>query len=379
MKKAIGPQVFVAEFGGSGMKGTRAAYTRTSASHLDVHEDWFRDAISDNPELVIAPCRQAGLVPTDETWTHWATEFPLDAGSVDVLLLASSGRVGIVETKLSYNPQVRREVVAQILDYALALQEADDLPPLPERDPVKEPRGAVPEEADVRERIGRGEFLLVVAGDEIDPRALRLGEAVLAGHLTSEWDLAMVDLNVYEGEPSATPRYLLIPELRGVMSHETRQVVRVVTEGDRTRVKVERINAAPATAARTSRDWDEQSFFDELKLNVDADTVTAIHDGYVALRMRGYTIKWGHGNKQGFVYAADPARSWKDVLYFDTWGRLWLDPRALPEPAAEEVRAALGRLGFGMDGKKYIAVRVADTRSQLTKVLDAIDEVRRSS
>jgi len=242
MTKAIGPQIYSADFSGK-RKGTDAAYKRVSVSESNVQEDWFRDAIYANPELVIDPCRQGGIVPDDEQWVPWATEFSVGAGPVDVLLLASSGRVAIVETKLSYNAQGRREVVAQILDYALALQETEDLPPWP--------AGLIVHEADVREHIARGELVLIIAGDELDPRALRLGEAMLAGHMTSEWDLAMVDLNIYKGGPSTKPRYVLVPELRGVVAHETRQVVRVVTEGDKTRVKVERL-AAPTTASRST-------------------------------------------------------------------------------------------------------------------------------
>ena len=219
MKKAIGPNVFIPDFGGT---GTRAGYTRKTAQDLGLHEDWYRDAIYANPALVIDPCRQGGLVTQEEKWMPWAKEFasgdgPMDAGPMDVLLLSSTGRVGIVETKLSYNPQRRREVVAQILDYALAFQEAESLPPWP-----TSPNA--PDEADVRERMTRGDFLLVVAGDEIDPRALRLGEAVLAGHLTSEWDLAMVDLNVFEAPPATAPFNI------GVLTSEPKTFCRRFTE-----------------------------------------------------------------------------------------------------------------------------------------------------
>lgn len=362
MKKTIGPHVFVPDFTGT---ATHATYTRVSAKDVRLYEEWFRDAIFANPELVIEPCREAGLVPADETWEPWVTEFSVGAGPMDVLLLASSGRVGIVETKLSYNPQKRREVVAQILDYALALQEADALPPWP--------TNAAPDERDVRERISRGEFLLVIAGDEIDPRALRLGEAVLAGHLTSEWDLAMIDLNVYQSA-AADPRHLLIPELRGVLRHETRQVVRVITEGDKTRVKVERL-AAPSEA-RTTRDWDEANFFEYVKTRVDAETAKAIHDGYETLGQDGYTITWGHGGKVGSFNASDPSCSWKDVFSFDSDGKLWISFRSLTEHASTRIRSALAELGFSVTGKQFIGAKAADWRPRLTQIFAAFNEVR---
>jgi hypothetical protein len=219
--------------------GPRIAYERVSAAELALPESWFRDAIFDDPELVLGPCREAGLVLPDERWLAWRTEFSFGAGPVDVLLVSSSGRPAIVETKLSYNPEKRREVIAQILDYAISLQEAphDELPPLPESE-------LAPDPADLHDHLSAGRFLLVVAGDALDPRALRLSQAVLARNLTSEWDLAMVDLNVYRST-TAHDQLLIVPELRGGLFAETRQVVRVQVEGEtpRARILVERLPA----------------------------------------------------------------------------------------------------------------------------------------
>ncbi len=229
--KALGKSLFAAVAGKSGPK-PYVAYQRVSPAELNLPEAWFRDAIFDDPELVIGPCREAGRVPADETWFPWATEFSFGAGPVDVLLVSSRGRPAIIETKLSYNPAKRREVVAQLLDYTISLQEApyDDLPPLPASE-------AAPDAADLQECLSSGKFLLVVAGDMLDARAVRLSEVLLAGHLTAEWDLAMVDLNIY---CSTTPdeHLLLVPELRGVVLAETRQVVKVQVEGTTPRAKV---------------------------------------------------------------------------------------------------------------------------------------------
>lgn len=243
--KALGRSLFVATSAKT-RASPRVAYQRVSAADLSLPESWFRDAIFDDPELVIGPCREAGRVPADERWLPWETEFNFGAGPVDVLLISSHGRPAIIETKLSYNPEKRREVIAQILDYALSLQEApyDDLPKLPTSEDA-------PDAADLHDCLSAGRFLLVVAGDALDPRALRLSEALLARHLTTEWDLAMVDLNVYRST-SPDDQLLLVPELRGVVLAETRQVVRVQVEGEtpRARVLVERLPADDISATR---------------------------------------------------------------------------------------------------------------------------------
>lgn len=65
---------------------------------------------------------------------------------------------------------------------------------------------------------------------------------MLARHLTSEWDLAMIDLNVYCG-PDDGDALVVMPELLGTVQAELRQVVRVVVEGasPKARVVVDKI------------------------------------------------------------------------------------------------------------------------------------------
>lgn len=243
--KSIGTELFAASLGARA--NPKMAYERLSARDLQLRETWFRDAIFDCPEIVIGPCREAGRVDDAEVWMPWGIEKNFGAGPIDVLLLSSYGRVGLVETKLSYNPQKRREVVAQVLDYALSLQERgrSALPDLPQSDDC-------PDEDDLVDAVSSGKFLLLIAGDSLDPRALRLSEALLARHLTNEWDLGMVDINLFR-HADRPDEVILVPELLGLVRADVRQVVRVQVEGQvaAARVTVERIAAeAPATRGR---------------------------------------------------------------------------------------------------------------------------------
>lgn len=228
--KAIGDCLF--ELDRTGTPAPRLALQRVNAKSLGLQESWFRDAIFANPELVIAPCRAAGQVDQDEVWLPWRIEENFGSGPIDVLLVSSRGRIGIVETKLSYNPQKRREVVAQVMDYALSLQGADreDLPDLPDSPEA-------PLEEALSECLSTGRFLLVIAGDALDPRALRLSQSMLARHLTSEWDLAMVDLNVYH-RPAGDGALILVPELLGTVQADLRQVVRVMVQGESPKARI---------------------------------------------------------------------------------------------------------------------------------------------
>lgn len=228
--KSIGESLYSLTRNGTPLPA--AAYRRVTAKELGLQESWFRDAIFAEPELVVGPCRSSGRIDADEKWIPWRIEVNFGSGPIDVLLVSSHGRIGIVETKLSYNPQKRREVVAQVLDYALSLQECDfdDLPELP-----ASPYAPLPE--DLADCLRSGRFLLVIAGDALDPRALRLSQSMLARHLTSEWDLAMIDLNVYQ-QNSSPEDLVVVPELLGTVHTDLRQVVRVVVQGESANAKV---------------------------------------------------------------------------------------------------------------------------------------------
>jgi hypothetical protein len=81
------------------------------------NEAWLRDTLFANPEII----------PTDDIDPTFGPLVPLckelrtDAGQIDALFINERGRLTIVECKLWKNPQARREVVAQTLDYVSAL------------------------------------------------------------------------------------------------------------------------------------------------------------------------------------------------------------------------------------------------------------------
>ncbi|MBM3470157.1 MAG: hypothetical protein FJX73_05115 [Armatimonadetes bacterium] len=130
MRRILGDVLYAAD--PSRPDASYACYSAKLARDLGLAESWFRDAIAACPDLVIAPCKQAGI--TDEDWYCWGWEVSVEVGPIDALLVSESGRIAIVETKLAYNPERRRAVLAQLLDYAVHLQgmESAELGPIPE-------------------------------------------------------------------------------------------------------------------------------------------------------------------------------------------------------------------------------------------------------
>jgi len=234
----------------SGTGPTTEAYVGLSAQEAELKESWFRDSIAGNPDLVMGVCRRAGL--TNEKWFCWGTEVKTGVGPIDVLLVSETGRIGIVETKLSLNPEKRRSVVAQLLEYAVNLRDRD-LDDISESLPVE----SLVKTSDAQRRLKEGDYLLVVAGDELDPRAVRLGEAVLGKHVLQKWDLALVDLALYR-RPTDKEANLLVPTLRGTLVAERRQVFEVKFVGlpEAFKPQVTAVEPPPPTDGQ----WDEARF-----------------------------------------------------------------------------------------------------------------------
>jgi hypothetical protein len=80
-------------------------------------ENTLQKHLAENPKIL--PIRE--LEPGWADACCVARELPTSAGPVDLLLVNAQGRLTIVETKLFKNPESRREVLAQSLDYAAAI------------------------------------------------------------------------------------------------------------------------------------------------------------------------------------------------------------------------------------------------------------------
>jgi hypothetical protein len=153
------------------------------------------------------------------------TEMSTGAGPIDNVMITASGLPVLVECKLWRNPQARREVIGQILDYAKELSRwtASDLQREVSRrtgrtgnavvDLVREAGHQVDEIGftdAVTLNLRRGRFLLLIVGDGIRQGVEAIAE-YLQGHSGLHFTLGLVEMPIFampDGARLVAPRVL---------------------------------------------------------------------------------------------------------------------------------------------------------------------------
>jgi hypothetical protein len=178
------------------------------------NEAWLQTLIANQSNVLpieeIEPVL-AGAVPI-------CTEMPVKSGYVDVVLATPFGDMVIVECKLWRNPQARREVVGQILDYAkdiaclsyqefeVAVLHATAAPGTSKEQSLfvrasgEQPKVDEPIFIDaVSRNLRRGRFLLLLVGDGIHEGVETMTE-FLQQHAGLHFTLGLVEMALFRDE-----------------------------------------------------------------------------------------------------------------------------------------------------------------------------------
>ena len=211
------------------------------------------------------------IEPAFTTAFSICTELPLGPKFLDVLLVTSLGNIVAVECKLWRNPEARREVIAQVIDYAASLQSLSyqDFETAIRR-ARKEPsfrlyeyvvkQAAEPEpsltESEfidvVSKNLTSGRCLLLIVGDGLREEAGAMA-AFLQQHAGAHFALALIALELYEA-PSSGHR-ILVPSVPLQTTNIVRGIVRV--EGSAVSV----IAPPAATSVNRGATLTEDEFF----------------------------------------------------------------------------------------------------------------------
>jgi alkylated DNA nucleotide flippase Atl1 len=179
----------------------RAAGGAWSVPTTSVWEDErsLQQILSENPTLLPG-------VTSPSTVT--VQEFPIyGSGRVDILAIEPDGSITLCEVKLRRNPEIRRQVIGQVLAYAAGLtamtyEEVDrEVSARSEHDSL--PKTVLGSDADpgdlasfvasVTARLRRGRFRLVLAVDELTDE-LRATIDFLATHTDAEMELVAIEV-----------------------------------------------------------------------------------------------------------------------------------------------------------------------------------------
>ena len=278
--------------------------TEVALNESPFREDRLQELISAHPTVL--PVTE--IEPAFSPLICLGREIPCRSGAIDILFSSPAGQLTLVETKLWDNPESRRTVVGQILEYAKDISHwsFEDLDQAVRRAgiPCGDKRDGIIETVQrsatdfaessfydtATRNLLRGNFLLIIAGNGIRENVSEIAE-YLQSTPNLHFSLALVELAVYRC-PSDGPFSLLIqPRVVTRTLQLTRAVVEVrAPEGFQVSVTLPAEKKGEDGLRRTVT---EEALFEKLTENIGSTAVDELKhliDGIVKL---GLYKSWG--------------------------------------------------------------------------------------
>ena len=256
MKNPIGKPVVCAE-------GNQEPFVSLHAKRLDA-ESTLDNLIVSCPSLL--PIEQINEDFADPVLV--IKEFGIDGNRIDVLLVNREGRITIVESKLKKNPEGKRKVFGQILDYATSIHNLDyetfsakcgqytkDVETPRDTD---DPLASMMEEfcdgfdaTDFRKKVTNGlklgRFLLIILGDKVHDELAEMVQ-FLTDHSQLGFEFAAVEFMHFESKDQNQKHKIIIPR---VVEAYGRELIR--WEPDQKSVAAQELNKASKTSSGRKR------------------------------------------------------------------------------------------------------------------------------
>lgn len=344
-----------------------------SARESGYDEAWLQALIQDHPALLpvaeIEPAL-ASLVPI-------CRELPVSSGYIDNLLMTPDGGIVLVETKLWRNAEARREVVAQVLDYAkdlsgLTYEALEAKVRQARKDPalslykLVSPEGSPEEEALFSDAVSRnlrlGRALLMIVGDGIRESVEELA-SFLQRHVGLQFSLSLVQMALWKDVTDG--RIFVQPQVLVRTVQIERAVVRIEQGVTMTPIQIEATKPAQSRPTTIS----SETFNEQLNAaspGLPAEIAAFLDEvaplGVIGDQKTSLSLKWLHPDRGEFHLGSILPSGLLDTRYAnwsgDAIGRLDLTGTYLEALAAlvpgGQVKQTEKRVGWyvvGPDGK----------------------------
>lgn len=338
-------------------------------------EHWLRDRLFEHPEIL--PLGEIG--PEYVRSVPICREMRTEAGPIDALFVNEFGHLTILECKLWHNPEARRAVIGQVLDYARAMARLtyEDLSRqvnaalrtegnrlfelVKARHPEIEEHVWVDE---VSRNLAQGRFLLLVAGDGIREGVVGITEQLQRG-VGLRFQFGLVEVAVFKDD--ASPLAILQPRLLTRTVLIERSVVRIETAGS----PAQRDGGFSAAVL----DADEEAGNDEISSETGLAAIRRKFwtDFVNDVRLEGGIDTSPKRLQQNSAKARLPLGQWITVYRLESRGRIgiWFQARG---DQAVEITQAFSRARSGIVADVGLPVEWGTTEDGTVIIWAARDE-----
>jgi hypothetical protein len=216
--------------------------------HSRFDEAFLQDILAKHPEILPVSAIRADV----GSLVCIGREVSLPSGAVDNLYLSTGGYPVLVETKLWRNPQARREVLAQTLDYIKDItrknfdwlqeqwkirrkESGNERSLMDEISDAAEQNGEEFEEAIFYDRVNRalsrGHLLAMIVGDGVESRLQDLVDDLCKHSAHLRYTLSLCELAFFEMGKETANEMIIVPRIVGHVEPVERAYIRLEFAG----------------------------------------------------------------------------------------------------------------------------------------------------
>jgi len=352
---------------------------------IATHPELLGIGAQDDPSRIRGPFRCFRQVQLKSV-ARRANIFP------DIVFLSASGDIIVVEVKLHENPELKRHVVGQLLEYAASLSSLDERALLrlfggdPDQttwanfvdqsfhnDVADTPKLAL----ELLSKIQNRDLTLVVASDGTPHDLASLVDGIKGMSPLGEYEFRLVDIVPYRRDGDGTD-VVLMPATRIRTEVVARTAVIVSTDFPASRLSVEvettslEETTRAADAARRGTRWTYEAFFEQASANLNQDQLGQLHSVYDALVDSSFEVSFGSGRTSGTFRVRSDARGWNNFLIISDVASLTVDVKPLDDASASAVREGLRKMGLDSGFRQWREFRAEQWLPQATALTDLV-------